>query len=221
MPILKYKSFNLLYRVISKTIELIPIPEWVTISTRYGILIMPKGFRMITTKLDLVEPEIQNWLKNSLKYARTFIDVGAAYGYYTLKASKLISGQVFAFEPDPILYKVLEANLAINRVRNAKVSNMALSDTECEIDFSGSKVKARKLDQVLTEEGSKLTEDDIVKIDVEGMALSVLRGAIDTLRASKPKLVIELHPGEEAVEQFLEKLGYRILKPSKYFIIAE
>lgn len=69
MPILKYKSFNLLYRVISKTIELIPIPEWVTISTRYGILIMPKGFRMITTKLDLVEPEIQNWLKNSLKYA--------------------------------------------------------------------------------------------------------------------------------------------------------
>ena len=28
-------------------------------------------------------------------------------------------------------------------------------------------------------------------------------------------------PGEEAVERFLEEIGYKTTKPSKYFIVAE
>ncbi|MBS7618993.1 FkbM family methyltransferase, partial [Candidatus Bathyarchaeota archaeon] len=147
--------------------------------------------------------------------------VGAAYGYYTLKASKLINGSVLAFDPDPVLYKVLEANIVINNVKNVKTYNMALSDVDGEINLGSSRVKARKLDTIAREEGLKFTENDVIKVDVEGMAMSVLKGAARTLRFSRPKLVIELHPREETVELFLRELGYRISKPSKYFIIAE
>ena len=80
-------------------------------------------------------------------------------------------GIIIAFEPDPLMFKILEANL--------------------------------------------------VKIDVEGMALRVLMGGVETLSSSRPKMVIELHPGEETVEPFLERLGFKVLKPSKYFVIAE
>ena len=37
---------------------------------------------------------------------------------------------------------------------------------------------------------------------------------------SKPMLVIELHKGKGMVETFLKRLGYNIIKPSKYFIVA-
>jgi FkbM family methyltransferase len=97
---------------------------------------------------------------------------------------------------------------------------MALSDIDGEICIQGRKVKARRLDSLLQEEGIELQSNDIAKIDVEGMALSVLRGCADILERSKPKLVIELHRGEEKVELFLRKLSYRIHKPSEYFIVA-
>ena len=58
------------------------------------------------------------------------------------------------------------------------------------------------------------------KIDVEGMALKVLKGCESVFKHSKPKLVIELHRGEEMVEIFLKRLGYEMLKPSKYFVVT-
>lgn len=45
-------------------------------------------------------------------------------------------------------------------------------------------------------------------------------GGADTLRRSRPRLIIELHKGEENVECILKKFGYKVAKPSKYFIIA-
>ncbi|MEM2622890.1 MAG: hypothetical protein QXI35_08515 [Candidatus Nezhaarchaeales archaeon] len=53
------------------------------------------------------------------------------------------------------------------------------------------------------------------------MALRILLSGIKTLGSSKPKMVIELHPGEEMVELYLKRLGFKVLKPSKYFVIAE
>jgi len=46
-------------------------------------------------------------------------------------------------------------------------------------------------------------------------------GGIKTLSSSKPKMVIELHLGEESVELFLKRLGFKLSKPSKYFVVAE
>jgi hypothetical protein len=49
-----------------------------------------------------------------------------------------------------------------------------------------------------------------VKIDVQGMELEMLRGMRDTLRASRPRLVVELHAGVDRSEvlALLAELGY-------------
>lgn len=224
LMIAKYKSMFQLYKFVSMLIKLIPIPKWITIKTRYGLMQVPKTFRILTMTLDLVEPEVKNWVEHSFKDAKIFIDVGAAQGYYTLKAVKIMrNGFVLSFEPDPSTYKILQANLAINNVQNVKTFDVALNDTDGEIQLGKSEVRSRKLDSILEEEGIELQENDVIKIDVEGMALNVLEGAVHTLKRSRPKLVIELHSGtrERVVEQFLKNLEYRTSRPSKYFAIAE
>ena len=98
---------------------------------------------------------------------------------------------------------------------------VALSDSEGTATLNGKAVPIAKLDIVLQKEGIKLSSKSIIKIDVEGMALHVLREAKETLLKYKPKLVIELHSGEENVAKYLKQLNYRVLMPSKYFLIAE
>jgi hypothetical protein len=51
MPILGYKKLNFLYRFTSRLIGLLPIPNWVTVETPYGIMLMPKSFRIMTGKV--------------------------------------------------------------------------------------------------------------------------------------------------------------------------
>lgn len=51
--------------------------------------------------------------------------------------------------------------------------------------------------------------------------MSVLRGAKETLANNHPKIIVELHPGEEDVETSLQALGYRTSKPSKWFLVAQ
>ncbi len=148
---LRYKSFPILYRAISWLIKHSPLPDWIAVKTKYGLMIVPKSFRILTVKFDLVETEIKKRLEDSLKNADIFIDVGAAYGYYTLKASRLIGkrGLILAFEPDPVMYRVLKANLTINNVNNVKSFQEALGDFNGETTISGKRIKISKLDKVV------------------------------------------------------------------------
>ena len=86
---LKYKSLPYLYKFVSTLLKIAPIPSWITIRTKYGLMLVPKTFRVITMIFDLVEPEVKGWFEDAVKNANFFIDIGAAYGYYTLKAAKI------------------------------------------------------------------------------------------------------------------------------------
>ena len=151
-PLLKYKSCMLLYRAVSWVIKHLPLPEWITVKTRYGVMLVPKSFRALTMMLDLVEPEIKNWLEEQLRKADIFVDVGAAYGWYTLKAANIMRhGLILAFEPDPTAYAVLQTNLAINRISRDRVKTymVALSDSEGIATINGRAVPTTKLDSIL------------------------------------------------------------------------
>jgi FkbM family methyltransferase len=76
------------------------------------------------------EPCLTCWILEQLAPGDVFIDVGANIGYYSLLASKLVGefGLVVAIEPSPTIFNSLKNNLALNRVGNIRLVNMAVSD---------------------------------------------------------------------------------------------
>ena len=148
----------------------------------------------------------------------TFVDVGANQGFFTLLGSKRVGehGQVFAFEPATTEARKLRANLKFNGCANVTVEEMALGAEPGSADFymylghQGSwsglrkgaedvEVEARvitvpvvTLDSYLAERGVKRV--DVMKVDVEGGELNVLRGAAATIATHRPVIVCEVEP---------------------------
>jgi FkbM family methyltransferase len=140
-----------------------------------------------------------------------FFDVGANYGYYSLLLATC-ADEVHAFEPVTSTLSVLQTNLVCNQVENVQVHRTALSDstgTETMHLFSSSgnnsfydtehgfavrdigsePVPVNTLDQMIYEEG--LPVPGLIKIDVEGAELHVLRGARRLLTEHHPMLTVE------------------------------
>lgn len=142
------------------------------------------------------------------------IDVGANRGDYTKLVSSLNpSARIYAFEPHPKTYQSLMVN--VGGAKNVTAINKGLSETQGVLDLydyenqdgsshatlfkdvlirlhGSSKVVAHQvqllsLDDFVKQEN--IDEISLLKIDTEGNELSVLRGALDTIKAKKIKLV--------------------------------
>jgi FkbM family methyltransferase len=161
-------------------------------------------------------------------------DVGANIGVYTLWAAGLVgsSGQVHAFEPVPDTMAVLEAMVRRNGLSQVRLESCAIGATVGEIGMRVYR-DASGLAHPVTDIGSadrvaSLTTldahterhrpPDLVKIDVEGFEIDVLRGAENLLLARSPALLLEMLPehltrqGRSQAElvAWLAELGYMI-----------
>lgn len=205
-------------------------PPYVTVKTRYGIVLIPKNMRVFTMKYDLLEPEIRVFLEKTLRDMDYFINVGAAEGYYLLKAKALNPyAKMIGFEPDGQAYTFLQANLSMNNMTDSvQVFRMALSDendktVEVQTCMGKGKVlcTSRTLDSLCVELNLQITIKSLILIDVEGMGVRVLKGALSSLRASMPRIIMELHHGEEEAGAILTGLGYVVTRRSEFFLVAE
>jgi FkbM family methyltransferase len=138
------------------------------------------------------------------------IDVGCHQGSILREMLRISpNGTHYAFEPLPTMYKGLQDSFGTNP--NVRVYDCALSDTEGESSFqyvvsnpgySGLRKRAYdRPDEEIQEIAVKTNLLDnvlprhipvkFIKIDVEGAELQVLKGAIETLRDSRPIVVFE------------------------------
>jgi FkbM family methyltransferase len=174
-------------------------------------------------------PEIRFWrsldLRNKVVY-----DIGAFHGLLTLYFARS-ARRVAAWEPNRGNRKRLEENLRLNAFSNVIVRPYGLSSKpmRAEMSFdpltpgmasldsgiaSGAKHEAIELRTLDEEQG--LDAPDLIKIDVEGFELEVLKGAVRTLER-RPDLFLEMHgadPGDKrrrvlAITQYLWAAGYR------------
>jgi FkbM family methyltransferase len=171
----------------------------------------------------------------------TFLDVGANDGIYSVFAASRVGpeGTVWAFEPSAREVARLQFNLDLNHLC-ARVFPIALADVSGQVNltvagyeheahntlgafaYQGIEAKGtepvvvRQLDAVLQD--NPLPRIDVIKLDVEGAELRVLRGAISTIEHYRPYILFEvseqsLHHQSctrEELLTFLQSQKYRL-----------
>ncbi|MCK4822053.1 FkbM family methyltransferase, partial [bacterium] len=151
-----------------------------------------------------------------------FVDAGGHIGNHTVFFSVVCkANRVDTFEPNPMVRRVLEENVSINHLDNTVIHGTALgaSNGNGTLEMgpwphSGmTKVKACEPGEVTIRPLDAAVEEpvDILKIDVEGMAGEVLRGAKRLLFENRPTLFVECADEKEFDEvlDVIQPLGYR------------
>ena len=185
------------------------------------------------------DPALTAMIQSTLKPGDVFLDVGAHAGYCTLLAAKQVgpTGVVLACEPNPASVRQLEANIERSRLGNVIVESTAIGDSTDPVTLflnaesnsgmaslskanvsgnTGLSVQCAPLDELVRKHG--IERADLVKIDVEGAEMLVLRGMKDILRRLRPTVVLELEPHllssfgvtVSDVTQFLEDVDYSV-----------
>jgi FkbM family methyltransferase len=159
-------------------------------------------------------------------------DLGAHYGYYSVGLALRTgpAGEVVALEPFPASFDRLERHRRMNRLDWLKPFPCAASDAEGEDHFilaagetvhhlayegetrteATSTIRIRKvrLDDLVR--AGRIRPPDFVKVDVEGHGHHALAGAIESVRARRPVILIGFHSPQEVAgtEALLRPLGY-------------
>lgn len=151
------------------------------------------------------EPHISRYLIDHVRIGpgEVALDVGANIGWYSVLLDRLSdpAARIFAFEPDPESFRLLQSNLAANGTTRVQALNMALGEapgravlhryrgtnngrhTLLEGNASGGTVEVRVATLRHFWDSEQLGASPIrfLKIDVEGFECLVLRGAGDLL----------------------------------------
>lgn len=171
-----------------------------------------------------------------VKEGMTVLDIGANIGELTLNFAKQVgaNGKIFSFEPSPINFRKCSHNISLNENLKNKITlfNLALGEKEGvaylqtrdehnlgmnSIGETGVEVQMKTLDAVVLE--NKIQQCDLIKMDVEGFELKVLKGAVKTISDFKPILFMEMN------NELLQRQGDSVsdllnwLKQNQYKIV--
>ena len=171
-----------------------------------------------------------------------FFDVGANVGLYSWEVNKICPyRKILAFEPDPENIKLLQKTLSAANLLNLEIYKCALSNEVRKVLFfqdsltsatgciagkgmpwveqylnssaNEIRVKTNTLDSVVLDNKTP----SLIKIDVEGHEVEVLKGGTNTLTNVKPLLIIEsFPPNQGTVLTFLDEIGYKLLDADRH-----
>jgi FkbM family methyltransferase len=183
------------------------------------------------------EPDITAWVRSHLRPGDVVVDIGANIGYFSLLSATLVGpdGRVVAFEAVPSIADALEANVRRNRLP-VEVRREAVGEAPGAIEVfrsvgtnvgrSGTAGGAGAVSegQVPVVRAADVLPPELwpsihlVKIDVEGDELRVLRGLAPVLAAlpAGAAVLTEITPGDlrdrggsvDEVLQLFAELGY-------------
>lgn len=184
----------------------------------------------------MLEQDIFGWLRRYLRRGDTFMDIGANIGVFAVTAAALVGedGQVIAFEPETCAFSKLQRNSSTNGLKNLRAFRVAVGDENTNGQLYTDRPAASLLAAGEDSRGSERSESvqivsgdsfrethglpvpRVLKIDVEGFELKVLRGLRATLSHPAAELVLcEVHPcllpadtPPEKIKEFLQSLGF-------------
>jgi FkbM family methyltransferase len=200
-------------------------------------LVMPQNLDFVRGS---TEPPMQRCVASHLGPGDVFYDIGANVGFFSLLAMTRVgsAGAAYAFEPVHENAATIRQNARLNHFGALSVFELAIDDgsrraplfvTAWDGGSSLSKVavpptaaleqrsvEVVSLDALIDRE--RLRPPTLVKIDVEGAELGVLRGMVKTIERFKPVLVYEVDDGDETnfqrrwqeLDAVVAALGYHI-----------
>ena len=162
----------------------------------------------------LYEPATSMTVMEILRPGDTVFDVGANVGYFSLLSNAIAPGacRVFAFEPNPVAFGILTANVVANTPHNITCFNVGVADrsgtsilmprpdhSKSRLLHSGGALAPRdgaehstvpvvSLDEVAGQHGIDTVR--LLKIDVEGFEPFVMLGAKSLLTSGRVEYVI-------------------------------
>jgi FkbM family methyltransferase len=216
------------------------LTDWRFLATKY--LTRRKygyGFAWVwTTSLeaagseDFNEPAI-------LDKGKDLIDGGAAYGFWSIRASRYYD-RIVAVEPDGKTFKILRRNVRANGIKNIVCLKSALGaengrmmfyengNAESSIlashmgkDATGPRVWVDMVTVDKVVQTEKLSPS-VIKLDVEGAELKALEGARSTIDEFMPILLVEVHHPvlpeqvERSLPEYEWKTRWRYLNTQQY-----
>ena len=174
------------------------------------------------------------------------LDIGANIGIMTVYlAKKAPKGQVYAYEPIPANFKILEKITQLFKLKNAQLFKHALGDEDKEIEMVlpiEDSVKLQGLGHVIHDTIEDFNEGEHfktiscqldsldylmsknisgIKIDVENFEYFVFKGGENLIKKNKPIIYCELWENENRTRCFnlLSSLGYEIKILHKHSLI--
>lgn len=197
-----------------------------------------RGARIVTSWHDYpagilgrTERPLVAWFKGHVRSGTTWLDIGAHYGYTAIALSRLVGpvGRVFTFEPLVATAGCVTQTRVLNGLDQLTVIPQGLGCPQS-LEIRRLPTVRGMADSTLMTVGARGWETiqiarfdwlwplinggndriDGIKIDVQGMELTVLEGMRQALRQHLPKLVLELHRGvsREAILDLLAETGY-------------
>lgn len=185
------------------------------------------------------EIPVQEAIVANLSEGGVFLDVGANVGFFSLVAARVVgpSGTVVAFEPVPENASAAERNAALNSFARVRVvqaavgaapgrmtlhvtrhpGGAALASSAAPPDRVNSiEVEVVSLDAAF--ESGRVPPPDLVKIDVEGAELDVLRGMSGLAARCGPSILCEfdgpsaadVRPRLDAALELFADWGYSV-----------
>jgi FkbM family methyltransferase len=155
-----------------------------------------------------------------MKKGGTFLDIGANVGMFSMSiAISMENIAVHAFEPVPDNYLTLEKNVKINKLSSKVILNNLAVGCECKTismmvdgqlshvstgnnksEFKSVGINCVSIDHYC--ETNRINDVTLIKCDVEGFELEVLKGAEKTIRLHKPTLILEIE------DRWTHRYGY-------------
>lgn len=179
------------------------------------------------------EPHVSRVLSGLLSRGKTFVDVGANIGFFSLLAAERVgrAGRVLSFEPNPDNCDLLRMSATANGFEDIiAIHNVAVAERKGQLQFTAPAidsngrvvntaeaasgnvetftVEAVTLDDALADVGRV----DVIKMDVEGSEARAWRGMQEVVRRHKPVITFEFspiqlrHTSEVDPVEFLEEM---------------
>jgi FkbM family methyltransferase len=190
---------------------------------------------------EIFDESIYETAKRYIKPGTAVLDVGSNFGQMAILFSRLVgdSGVVHAFEADDFVFRILNKNIAVNNCANIVAHFGAVHNISGEmlrfpvqdferfgtygsygIDYTNSMVGDRFVKTITIDDLDLILPISLMKIDVQGGDLLVLKGAEKTIKKNRMPIIFEYeYSFEDELElnfqdyiDFVRSINYRFEK---------